>query len=585
MLTGQSAADTTFILLALAFAAVMGVWQAHGRERRAAQLAVEHRRAQRYLDVAGTMIIVLDADGTSSRSTAALRGARLPRTSCIGADWFELAAARGRPRDRPREPSTAASPRTQRPTRSTAGPCSRAPASAATSRGTAASCRRNEGQGMVFAGEDVTEQRAAQERAEYMAFHDALTGLANRAKLEEHLALALAARAPDERALAVLYIDLDHFKVVNDTLGHAAGDELLREVAARLSARCRASDLLARHGGDEFMLLLTDLEGDAPATARAVAERAAGHARDAFQIEGHEFEIAASVGMATFPDDGREMADVLKRADAALYAPRATAAGRSVSPPATGRRATGRLTLTARLRRALARDEFELHYQPVYNVATGEAVAVEALLRWNDPERGMVAARRVHPRRRGQRADRADRRLGRRRRHRPGRRVAARGPAPGHRLQPLPRQLRSPGFADRLLGRFDAAAPTRASSSPRSPSPRPWPTPSAPCRCSTGSRRRPAPRDRRLRRRLLLARPPARPAGARAQDRPLVPARRARRRRASAIVTAIVQLAQALELCAVAEGVEDPSSSRSSPSTAARSPRASTWRGRCPPLR
>ena len=120
---------------------------------------------------------------------------------------------------------------------------------------------------MLIAGEDITEQRAAQQRVSHMAYHDALTGLPNRPLLEERLTLALA-RARRQRPLAaVLYIDLDRFKVVNDTLGHAAGDELLRQVAAPLKARLRERDLLARLGGDEFMLLLADLDGDARAAA------------------------------------------------------------------------------------------------------------------------------------------------------------------------------------------------------------------------------------------------------------------------------------------------------------------------------
>ena len=139
------------------------------------------------------------------------------------------------------------------------------------------------------------------------------------------------------------------------------------------------------------MLLLADLDGDARATADRVAHDVLATLERPFTLEGHEFEIAASIGIATYPDDGGELSDVLKRADAALYD--AKRDGRGTIRFAAGEQApaTGQLTLTARLRRALARDEFELHYQPVYRVETGEAVAVEALLRWNDPERGMIA--------------------------------------------------------------------------------------------------------------------------------------------------------------------------------------------------
>jgi diguanylate cyclase (GGDEF)-like protein len=244
---------------------------------------------------------------------------------------------------------------------------------------------------MLIAGEDVTDQLAAQEHVRHMAYHDALTGLANRAKLEEHVTAALARARRHRHSAAVLYIDLDRFKLVNDTLGHAAGDELLRQVAGRLAERTRATDLLARHGGDEFMLLLADLDGDARATAGRVAHDLLETLERPFTLEGHEFEIAASIGIAAYPDDGAAMPDVLKRADSALY--HAKRDGRGTIRFAAGGEApaTGQLTLTARLRRALARDELELHYQPVFRVDTRRPVAVEALLRWNDPERGMVA--------------------------------------------------------------------------------------------------------------------------------------------------------------------------------------------------
>ena len=199
----------------------------------------------------------------------------------------------------------------------------------------------SDGKGMLIAGEDVTAQRAAQERVEHMAYHDALTGLANRTKLAEHVTLALARARRHGRSAAVLYIDLDHFKVVNDTLGHAAGDELLRQVATRLAARCRATDLLARHGGDEFMLLLADLEGDARATARLSPRDVLATLETPFTIEGHEFEIAASIGVATFPDDGARCRSAQARRRRALRAKRdgrgtiRFAAGEQPPPPAS----------------------------------------------------------------------------------------------------------------------------------------------------------------------------------------------------------------------------------------------------------
>jgi diguanylate cyclase (GGDEF)-like protein/PAS domain S-box-containing protein len=461
VLTGQAAADLTFQLLTLTFAAVMGVWQAYGRARRATQLAAEHRRAQQYLDVAGTMIVVLDPDGVIeriNRRTCEVLG--YSEEELTGAEWFALAV-----------PDDFRATALENFRRGLAGR-PRAEVDPATPIVTRAGERRfvtwsgrmvttRTGGGMLIAGEDVTEQRAAQAHVRHMAYHDALTGLANRTKLEEHVALALARALRHQRSAAVLYIDLDRFKLVNDTLGHAAGDELLRQVAARLAARTRASDLLARHGGDEFTLLLADLEGDARAAAERVARDLLETLEQPFQLEGHEFEIAASVGIATFPDDGADMAEVLKRADNALY--EAKHGGRGTIRFATGETAaaTGRLTLTARLRRALARDEFELYYQPVFSVRTGDAVAVEALLRWNDPERGMVPPGEFIPGAEDSGLIEpigdwvVDAAIAQAEAWR------ALGLRPDIAFNVSPRQLRSAGFADRLLARLQRADATQ----------------------------------------------------------------------------------------------------------------------------
>jgi diguanylate cyclase (GGDEF)-like protein len=352
----------------------------------------------------------------------------------------------------------------------------------------------------------------------------------------------------------VLYIDLDRFKVVNDTLGHAAGDELLRLVAARLAARCRARDLLARHGGDEFMLLLPDLDGDACETARSVAEGLLGTLEAPFEIEGQEFEIAASIGIATFPDDGRDMAEVLKRADAGLYTAKRDGRGTIRFPVAEPAPATGRLTLTARLRRALARDELELHYQPIHDIAGGRAVGVEALLRWNDPERGMVSPGEFIPAAEDSGLIEplgdwvADAVVAQ---------AAAWGAAglrPDIAFNVSPRQLRAPGFAERLLRRLQSADPTQFVAEI---------TESAAMADPHRALERLA--DAGLRLAIddfgadfsSLARLRDLPVHELKIDRsflrgvPTDP-------RASAIVTAIVQLARALELTAVAEGVEAP---------------------------
>jgi diguanylate cyclase (GGDEF)-like protein len=160
-----------------------------------------------------------------------------------------------------------------------------------------------------------------------MAYYDGLTGLANRAQLEEHLTLALARARRGGEPGALLYIDLDRFKAVNDTLGHDAGDELLRLLAARLGARTRAGDVLARHGGDEFMLLIA--AGDPRTAAQALAHDLLTALREPFRLQGREFEIAASIGVAVFPEDAADAAGLLKLADAALYA--AKRAGRGTA--------------------------------------------------------------------------------------------------------------------------------------------------------------------------------------------------------------------------------------------------------------
>ena len=555
-LVGDPVADMTFELMALAFAATMGVWQAYGRERRGVQLALEHRRAQRYLDVAGTLIVVLKADGTIdtvNRKTCSVLG--YTEQELIGDDWFELVV--------PEELRALAVESFQRALAGVRheGPDRELPVLTRDGErrwvswsGRVISTR--DGDVMLVAGEDVTDQREAQERVQHMAYHDALTGLANRAKLEEHASLALARARRHGGAGAILYIDLDHFKLVNDTLGHASGDELLRQVTARLAGRTRATDLLARHGGDEFMLLLSDLDGDARTTATQVAHDLLATLETPFVLEGHEFEIAASIGVATFPDDASDMSDVLKRADAALY--EAKRAGRGTVRFAAGERApaTGQLTLTARMRRALARGEFELHYQPVWDVASGAAVAVEALLRWHDPERGLVPPGDFIPAAEdsgliepiGDWVVDA---------------VIAQAAAWGELgLRPdiafnlSPRQLRSDGFAERLLARFEGAdagqfiaeiTESAAMADPEHTVPLLERLSDAGLRLaiddfgadfSSLARLRDLPvHELKIDRSFLRGVP---------SDE-----------RASSIVTAIVQLAQALELTAVAEGVED----------------------------
>jgi diguanylate cyclase (GGDEF)-like protein len=241
---------------------------------------------------------------------------------------------------------------------------------------------------------DVTARHNSEERLAHLAYHDPLTGLPNRSTVEEQLARELARAQREGDTVATLYIDLDHFKLVNDSLGHAAGDQVLVQVAQRLRAITRGGDLLARLGGDEFMLVCP---GTGRADAEAVAEKVLASLDASLVVDGAEFQLGASIGVAVGPDDGADPAELLKHADTAMY--QAKRSGRDAyalySEGAGDTR--GRLTLTARLRRALAEDEFVLHYQPVYDLHRGELCGVEALVRWQDPTAGLVPPDRFIP--------------------------------------------------------------------------------------------------------------------------------------------------------------------------------------------
>jgi len=241
---------------------------------------------------------------------------------------------------------------------------------------------------------DVTARHRSEERLVHLAFHDPLTGLPNRSTVEEHLARELARAERDGTTVATLYIDLDHFKLVNDSLGHAAGDQVLVQVAQRIRAITRDGDLLARLGGDEFMLVCP---GIGAGGAEAIAGKLLAALDDSLVLDGAEFQLGASVGIAIGPDDGSDPADLLKHADTAMY--QAKRSGRDAYALYANDAGDShrRLTLTARLRRALAEDEFLLHYQPVYDLGSGALCGVEALVRWDDPATGLVPPDRFIP--------------------------------------------------------------------------------------------------------------------------------------------------------------------------------------------
>ena len=244
--------------------------------------------------------------------------------------------------------------------------------------------------GVVSAFTDVTERRRAQEQIAFLAYHDSLTKLPNRALLDEHLALALARARRGGQSVALLYVDLDDFKAVNDSLGHAAGDELLRRIAVRLRGVVRSTDLLARQGGDEFLILLTDLERDPRLSAEAVAKQVETALLEPFHLADAEFEVGASIGISIYPDDAADADTLLRHADAAMYEVKQAGRGGIASYGGDSRQTLARLSLTSKLRRALQRDDFVVHYQPIVAPADGSLQALEALVRWQDAERGLV---------------------------------------------------------------------------------------------------------------------------------------------------------------------------------------------------
>ncbi len=237
--------------------------------------------------------------------------------------------------------------------------------------------------------QDVSSRIQAEERLQYMATHDGLTGLPNSVLLNDRLEGALARARRSHRQAGVMFLDLDRFKDVNDSLGHRVGDLLLKELARRIRGTLRQSDLLARLSGDEFVVVLEDVSDErAP---ELVARKILDEVRRPFLLEGHEVQVSGSLGLALFPDDGADADALLKNADAAMYHAKELGRNgfRTFSSELAQRRAT-RMQLETALRRALRSGELVLHYQPIVEVAGGQVRRAEALLRWRDPERGLV---------------------------------------------------------------------------------------------------------------------------------------------------------------------------------------------------
>ncbi len=240
---------------------------------------------------------------------------------------------------------------------------------------------------------DISERKASERRIHRLAYYDALTLLPNRTLFQDRLHNALQQSRHNESWVVLMFLDLDRFKPINDSLGHAAGDRLLKEVAMRLTACVGTEDSVARMGGDEFTLLLSGLETRETALAQAirVGEQILAQLSEAFILEGREFFVSASIGIALSPQDGKELSQLMKNADTAMY--HAKEMGKNnfqFYQAEMNARALERLELEADLRHALLQGEFRLHYQPQYRCDTRRLTGVEALLRWEHPVRGNV---------------------------------------------------------------------------------------------------------------------------------------------------------------------------------------------------
>lgn len=243
---------------------------------------------------------------------------------------------------------------------------------------------------LITTARDISERKEAEQRISYMASHDALTGLPNRALLQDRIQQTLAHNRRRHQMAALLFVDLDKFKVINDTLGHTVGDSLLKEAAQRLRSEVRSEDTVARQGGDEFIILLSRIKH--PQQAGTLAQKLLDTLIQPFVINGHELFISASIGISIFPDDGSEIGTLLQNSDIAMY--HAKDMGRSnyqFFSAKMNEQAAERQALGNDLRHAIERNELFLVYQPVVDTLSGDIAGMEVLLRWQHPVIGLVS--------------------------------------------------------------------------------------------------------------------------------------------------------------------------------------------------
>ena len=246
---------------------------------------------------------------------------------------------------------------------------------------------------------DITDRKVAEERIAFLAYHDKLTGLPNRTMFDELLGLALARAKRHDLGVVVVNVDIDDFKLVNDSLGHHAGDDLLVQFAHRLGDATRDTDLIARPGGDEFLLLLGDLERTPPLEggleggamiAESIASRIQDALRRPFTVDETELYVTASLGISAYPNDAPDAATLLKNAETAMFRSKRSGPGGYVIHSTGDADSIQRLSLSTRLRRAVEEEQWALHYQPVIDLQSAKTTGVEALIRWPDPRGGLI---------------------------------------------------------------------------------------------------------------------------------------------------------------------------------------------------